>query len=295
METIELLGKPVADKIYLKISDKVNKLLSNNIVPKLSAILVGDDPASQIYINKKNEMFLKMNCKSEIHHFSENTKNSQLIDIINKLNKDNSVHGILIQLPLPDHLDSNKILESINPNKDVDGFHPINSGYLFQGDPKYIPCTPQGCLEIIKYYGINVKSKHVVIIGRSNIVGKPLMILLSQKFDFGNATVTICHSHTQDLSEHTKRADIIIVAAGQPKLLKRSMIKEGVIILDVGINRVNDNSKKGYYIVGDADYNELLGKAFAITPVPRGVGPMTIAMLLYNTVRSAEKSITLYN
>jgi len=295
METIELLGKPVADKIYLKISDKVNKLLSNNIVPKLSAILVGDDPASQIYINKKNEMFLKMNCKSEIHHFSENTKNSQLIDIINKLNKDKSVHGILIQLPLPDHLDSNKILESINPNKDVDGFHPINSGYLFQGDPKYIPCTPQGCLEIIKYYGINVKSKHVVIIGRSNIVGKPLMILLSQKFDFGNATVTICHSHTQDLSEHTKRADIIIVAAGQPKLLKRSMIKEGVIILDVGINRVNDNSKKGYYIVGDADYNELLGKAFAITPVPRGVGPMTIAMLLYNTVRSAEKSITLYN
>ena len=295
METIELLGKPVADKIYLKISDKVNKLLSNNIVPKLSAILVGDDPASQIYINKKNEMFLKMNCKSEIHHFSENTKNSQLIDIINKLNKDKSVHGILIQLPLPDHLDSNKILESINPNKDVDGFHPINSGYLFQGDPKYIPCTPQGCLEIIKYYGINVKSKHVVIIGRSNIVGKPLMILLSQKFDFGNATVTICHSHTQDLSEHTKRADIIIVAAGQPKLLKRSMIKEGVIILDIGINRVNDNSKKGYYIVGDADYNELLGKAFAITPVPRGVGPMTIAMLLYNTVRSAEKSITLYN
>ena len=292
MQTIELLGKPVADKIYSKISNKVNKLLLNKVVPKLSAILVGDNPASIIYVNTKNKMFLQMNCKSEIHHFSKDVIESVLINVIHKLNIDRGVHGILIQLPLPNHLDANKILESIDPSKDVDGFHPKNLGYLLQGYPNYIPCTPRGCLEILKYYDINVKSKHVVIVGRSNIVGKPLMVLLSQKFDFGNATVTICHSHTQDLSEHTRRADIIIIAAGQPKLLKRSMIKEGVIILDIGINRVNDNSKKGYHIVGDADYNELLGKAFAVTPVPKGVGPMTIAMLLYNTVISAEKSTT---
>ena len=291
MQTTHLLGKPVSEKKYNILSKKIEELSKKNVIPKLSAILIGENPASKIYVNTKKKMFIKMHCDSEIHYLSKNIDKTRLLDLINKLNNDNSIHGILLQLPLPSHLDSDKILSFINPKKDVDGFHPENSGYLLQGNPRFIPCTPFGCIKILKYYKIDVKSKHIVIIGRSNIVGKPLMALLSQKFELGNATVTICHSYTKNLSKYTMMADIIIAATGIPNLLNADMIKKGAIIIDVGINRINDNSKKGYHIVGDVNYESVKGKAAAITPVPGGVGPMTITMLLFNTVLSAENSI----
>ncbi len=286
-----LLGKPVSDNIYLILEKKIKELSNKNIIPKLSVILIGDDPASKIYVNKKNKKFISMNCKSEIHHLNKEIKEEELISLIDKLNNNNSTHGILVQLPLPRHIDSNKILKYINPKKDVDGFHPENLGYLLQGNPRFIPCTPYGCIEILKYYNIEVESKNVVIVGRSNIVGKPLFALLCQKFKIGNATVTLCHSHTKNLSKHTKSADILIAAVGKANFITVDMIKKDSIIIDVGINRINDNSEKGYSIVGDVDYNNVLKKSAAITPVPGGVGPMTIAMLLYNTVKSAEQFI----
>ena len=287
----ELRGKPVSDNIYLEISDKVKKLSKINIIPKLSAILIGDNPASQIYVNTKKRMFLKMGCNSEVFNLSVNINENELLHLIKKLNNDKTVHGILLQLPIPKHFDSNKILRYIDPSKDVDGFHPENFGRLLQGTPKFIPCTPYGCIEILKHYKINLESKHVVIVGRSNIVGKPLMALLSQKFPYANATVTICHSYTSDLSNYTIQADILIVATGIPNLISSSMIKKDTVIIDVGINRIEDDSKKGYYIIGDVNYNDVLSKVSAITPVPGGVGPMTITMLLYNTVKAAELTI----
>ena len=204
---------------------------------------------------------------------------------------DKKIHGILIQLPLPNHLNEEKILNAINPDKDVDGFHPFNVGNLLIGSPSFIPCTPQGCIEILKYYKIDVTSKHVVILGRSNIVGKPLMAILSQKFEVGNATVTMCHTGTSDLNMYTKQADILIVAIGIPLFIKSNMIKNDVNIIDVGINRVDNDCDKGYKIVGDVDYDDVFNKASSITPVPGGVGPMTITMLLSNTVLAAERSI----
>jgi len=291
MHSRELLGKPVSNQIKDSLYDRIENLFKKNIKPKLAAILVGDDPASRIYVSSKHKTFLKFNCLSEIHEMKENSNEKDIYTLINQLNNDNSIHGILLQLPLPNHLNSKRILDWISPNKDVDGLHPMNLGNLLQGNPKFVPCTPYGCLEILKYYNIDVQSKHVVIIGRSNLVGKPLMTMLSQKFGIGNSTVTICHSYTKKLSEYTKIADIVIVAVGIPCLLKGNMVKKGAIVIDVGINRINDDSKKGYHIVGDADYESLLGKVAGITPVPGGVGPMTITMLLHNTILSAEKSI----
>ena len=283
-----LLGKVVSEEIKKKLSADINKLKGCNIVPKLAAILVGDDPASKIYVNSKHKTFLKMNCLSEVHYLRTNTKESELLNLIEDLNVSKDVHGILVQFPLPKHLDSNKIISFIDPDKDVDGLHPMNLGHLLQGKPNFIPCTPFGCIQILKHYKIQVKSKNIVIVGRSNLVGKPLHALLSQKFNIGNATVTLCHSYSDSINFFTKNADIIIVATGMPNLLKSNMIKENCVIIDVGINRVNDNSDRGYHIVGDVDYDNVMPKAKYITPVPGGVGPMTITMLLYNTVRSAK-------
>tara|TARA_Y100000590_G_C15706001_1_gene1008651 strand:- start:130 stop:1008 length:879 start_codon:yes stop_codon:yes gene_type:complete len=285
-----LLGKPVSDNIYLNINDKVTKLRSKNIVPKLSVILIGNDSASKIYVNTKKKKFLQMQCSSEIYHLEDNVDQKNIIKLIHRLNSDKDTHGILIQLPLPKHFNSNKILKEINPDKDVDGFHPENLGCLLSGNPNFIPCTPYGCIEILKYYNIKVKSKHVVIVGRSNIVGKPLFALLSQKFSIGNATVTICHSHTKNLSKFTRNADILITAIGKPEFITKDMVKDDVVVLDVGINRIDDSSDRGYHIVGDVNYHDVCSKASAITPVPGGIGPMTIAMLLFNTVQSAENS-----
>ena len=283
-----LLGKPVADKKYLVLEKKIKSLRDKGIIPNLAVILIGDNPASKIYVNSKVKKFKSLNCYSQIFQLEENVSKNKVLLLIEKLNNDSLVHGILLQLPLPNHLDSYDFLSKINPLKDVDGFHPENLGLLFQGMPRFIPCTPLGCIEILKFYKIDTKSKHIVVIGRSNIVGKPIMSLLSQS---GNATVTICHSYTKDLSKHTLYADIIICAVGKPKLINKNMIKNGCIIIDVGINRVNDKSKKGYYIAGDVDYDSVVEKTSLITPVPGGVGPMTISMLVNNTILAAELSI----
>ena len=288
---IRLEGIPVSRNIKETLKKRVKNLRDKNIVPTLAAILVGEDPASKIYVNTKHKIFIKNDCNSYVHKLNQNIKESELIKIINELNTDALIHGILVQLPLPKHLNENKILNTVNPNKDVDGFHPINVGKLFLGLPNFIPCTPNACLEILRFYGIKVKSKHVVIVGRSNIVGKPLMSLLAQKFEVGNATVTICHTGTKDISYFTKQADILIVAIGKPNFINSKMIKKGVHILDVGINRVPDDSEKGYRIVGDVDFKSVEDSVSSITPVPGGVGPMTITMLLKNTVQAAEKNI----
>ena len=292
MSAIILKGIPVSKKIKLSLSYRISSLSKQGIKPTLAAVLVGDDSASQIYVNSKHKTFIKNNCNSTIHKLDKNISENKLIDFIKTLNVDSSIHGILIQLPLPKHLNEENILQSINSDKDVDGIHPMNVGKLLRGAPSFISCTPQGCLEILKYYNIPVKSKHVVIVGRSNIVGKPLMALLSQKFDIGNATVTLCHTGTDDISYYTKQADIIIVAIGKPLFLTSDMIKDNVDIIDVGINRVEDDSDKGYRILGDVDYFNVIDKVNSITPVPGGVGPMTITMLLNNTVVAAERTLT---
>tara|TARA_B110000196_G_C21062826_1_gene623293 strand:+ start:328 stop:1206 length:879 start_codon:yes stop_codon:yes gene_type:complete len=286
-----LRGLPVSKNIKLSLNKRVNRLLDKNIIPTLAAVLVGDDAASEIYVNSKHKAFIKNACKSIVHKLNKDISQDELLTIIDSLNNNDNIHGILIQLPLPNHLNEETIFNAINPSKDVDGFHPMNVGKLLIGSPSFIPCTPQGCLEILKYYDIPVQSKHVVIIGRSNIVGKPLMALLSQKFEIGNATVTICHTGTDDISYYTKQADILIVAIGRAHFLKSSMIKDNVDIIDIGINRIEDNSEKGYKIVGDVDYDDVVGKVNSITPVPGGVGPMTITMLLNNTIIAAERSV----
>lgn len=290
MDTILLKGKPVLDSIRSALVPRVESLKDNGITPRLAAILVGNDPASQVYVKNKSKAFEKLNCKSKTYNLVSNTTEEDLLKLIESLNNDVEVHGILVQLPLPKHLDSKKILNFVSPKKDVDGFHPENLGLLLEGNPNYIPCTPSGVLEILKFYKIPVSGRHAVIIGRSNIVGKPMFALLAQKFEVGNATVTICHTGTRDISSYTKQADIIIAAVGSPNMVTGDMIKDGVDIIDVGINRVDDDSVKGYKLLGDVDIGSVMGKANSITPVPGGVGPMTITMLLANTIKSAEKS-----
>ena len=287
----KLEGLPVSLNIKENLKTRIKKLKNKKIVPTLAAILIGDDPASKIYVNTKQKVFIKNNCKSFIHNFNKNIDENKLIEFIDSLNENNLIHGILVQLPLPKHLNENKILDTIFPDKDVDGFHPVNVGKLSLGNPRFIPCTPNACLEILKFYNIKVSSKHVVILGRSNIVGKPLMSLLAQKFEVGNATVTICHTGTKNISYFTKQADILIVAIGKPNFINEKMIKKGVHILDVGINRISDDSERGYKIVGDVDYNGVANLVSSITPVPGGIGPMTITMLLKNTIQAAEHSI----
>ena len=289
MDTLLLKGKPVADVLQSKLRVRIDKLASGGTVPNLSAILVGDDQASQVYVRNKGRAFKNLGCKSQTYNLSTEINEKEILDLIDKLNHDIDVHGILVQLPLPKSLDSQKILHFVSPEKDVDGFHPYNLGSLLEGNPTFIPCTPNGVLEILKYYDIPVEGRHAVIVGRSNIVGKPMFALLAQKFEMGNATVTICHTRTKDLPAHTKRADILIAAVGSPNMITGEMIKEGVDIIDVGINRVDDDSDKGYRLVGDVDTDSVMGIAHSVTPVPGGVGPMTITMLLYNTVLSAEK------
>jgi len=292
LETLILKGKPVALKIKEQLSKKISELKSKDIVPSLAAIIVGDNPASKLYVSSKAKTFSKLNCHSEIFELSSNINKSDLIEFIQQLNINSKFHGILLQLPLPQHLDEKEILETINPEKDVDGFHPINQGYIMQGKPQFIPCTPLGCLKILDYYNIETKGKEIVVIGRSNIVGKPIASLLSQNFSYGNATVTLCHTKTKDLLSNTKKADIIIAAVGVPNLINKDMIKEGAHIIDVGINRIEDASKeKGYRVVGDVNFEDVLDKAGSITPVPGGVGVMTVTMLLSNTVEAAFNQI----
>jgi len=285
-------GKAVAAEMRAEIKEKTLELLSRGVRPGLGVILVGDDPASRSYVTAKEKACEDAGILSrEIRMPADSSKEQILAEVI-KLNEANDIHGILVQLPLPDSSIEEEVLNTILPEKDVDGFHPVSVGKMMLGLPTFLSCTPHGILHLLKRSGIEAKSKHVVVVGRSNIVGKPLANLLSLKNDLGNATVTLCHTGTPDIGKFTREADIVIAAVGRPEVITADMIKEGAVVIDVGVNRVEDASKKrGYRLVGDCEYDAMLEKASAITPVPGGVGPMTITMLLYNTLESAQKTL----
>lgn len=284
---IKLCGKTAAEHIYHNITTKINHLLKNNIVPGLTVIQVGDKKDSTTYVNMKAKMCEKYKINSNVIRLPETINESELIEIINSHNNDNSVHGILIQLPLPKHICEDNILNTVHINKDVDGFNIQNVGKLsINAKPKFVPCTPDGCIEMLKYYNIDVAGKHAVVIGRSRIVGLPLAHLLLRE----NATVSICHSKTQNIQSITKSADLIFAACGKANFIDNTMVKDNAIIIDIGINPVPDETKKsGYRLVGDVNYDDVKDKVHAISPVPGGVGPMTIAMLLKHTVDAAEQ------
>ena len=287
-----LSGKEVSLAVKSDLKGRIEKLAEKGIKPGLTAVLVGEDPASQVYVRSKERQSAKLGFNSQVLRLDVTTSQDELLKVVQDLNRDDMVHGILVQLPLPKHIDSQMIIETIDPNKDVDGFHPVSVGKLVLDLDGFVSCTPAGILEIMKYYKIETTGKHVVVVGRSNIVGKPMANLMIQKKDLGNATVTLVHTRTPDMGLHTRQADILIAAAGVPEFITEDMVKEGVVVIDVGINRVDDNStEKGYRLVGDVDFANVSGKCAAITPVPGGVGPMTIAMLLSNTVKSAENSL----
>lgn len=270
-------GKALSEKIKNNLSPTINTLRERGITPSLTVVLVGDDPASQVYVRNKHNTFQKMGLNSEVITLAADISQDELLNKINELNEDPKVNGILVQLPLPQHLDSQLIIQHIRADKDVDGFHCLNAGALMTGAPRLIPCTPYGIMKMIEDQGVQLRGAEAVIVGASNIVGKPIALLL-QKAD---ATVTICNSKTKDLTAHTKRADVLVVATGRPHMISGDMIKPGAVVIDVGINRL-DNGQ----LVGDVNYEEASQVAAAITPVPGGVGPMTITMLLVNTIQA---------
>jgi methylenetetrahydrofolate dehydrogenase (NADP+)/methenyltetrahydrofolate cyclohydrolase len=284
-------GKQVAADMRAELKAEVTELAKKGIVPGLAVVLVGEDPASKSYVTAKERACEEMGIYSNDNRLAADTSQEELMALIEKLNKDPKINGILVQLPLPDGLNEAEVLLAIDPAKDVDGFHPVNVGKMVVGEKAFLPCTPHGILQLLIRSNVVIKGAEVVIVGRSNIVGKPLANMLIQKNATGNATVTVCHTRTKDLSYHTKRADIVIAAAGRPNTITADMVKEGVVVIDVGVNRVEDaTKKKGYRLVGDVDFEAVKEKASLITPVPGGVGPMTITMLLYNTVESAKRA-----
>lgn len=285
-------GKKIASEIREELKIKISELKESlNKVPGLVTILVGENPASKVYVNMKIKACAEIGMKSKLEKLDSDIGEEELLKIIDYYNNNSEFHGILVQLPLPNHIDEDKIIESILPNKDVDGFHPISVGKLVIGKDTFKSCTPFGIMELLRRYNIETKGKHVVVVGRSNIVGKPIANMLVQKEVGANSIVTICHSAAPDISEYTRQADILIAAVGRPKIITGEMVKEGVVVIDVGINRVDDpNTKKGYKIVGDVDFEGVAKKASYITPVPGGVGPMTIAMLLTNTFKAFDKT-----
>ncbi|HEX2718261.1 MAG TPA: bifunctional methylenetetrahydrofolate dehydrogenase/methenyltetrahydrofolate cyclohydrolase FolD [Gemmatimonadaceae bacterium] len=282
-------GQAIARSIRDDLAVEVAALAKRGVVPGLTVVLVGDDPASAVYVASKERACVEAGMKGETIRLPASTPQAELLAIVHRLNADRSVHGILVQMPLPKQIDADAVVRAIDPRKDVDGFHPVNVGKLLIGERDgFAPCTPAGVQELLRRSGVQTDGKECVIVGRSNIVGKPMMSLLVQNAPVGNATVTMCHSRTRDLVAHTRRADILIAATGRPHLVTASMVKPGVVVIDVGINRVDDAaSPKGYRIVGDVDFESVRPVASLITPVPKGVGPMTIAMLLRNTVRAA--------
>lgn len=275
-------GKTISAKVKEEVKNEAAQLTEKGVVPCLAVILVGDDKASQTYVNSKEKACKACGIRSLKYTLEANTGESALIDLIQSLNENDEVDGILVQLPLPKHIDENKILEKISCKKDVDGFHAVNVGRLVSGLDGFVPCTPCGIMRLFKEYGIEVSGKNAVVIGRSNIVGKPMANLLLN----ANATVTVTHSKTQNLAKITKDADIIVVAIGKPNFLKTDMVKNGAVVIDVGINRLENNK-----LVGDVDFENVVNKCSFITPVPGGVGPMTIAMLLKNTIKSAKNRL----
>ena len=279
-------GKQVAADMRAELKDEVARLKEQNIVPGLGVILVGDDPASRSYVTAKERACEDIGLYSDDNRLNADISQEELMAMVEKMNNDPKINGILVQLPLPKGLNEAEVLLAIDPAKDVDGFHPTNVGKMVVGEKAFMPCTPHGVIQLLMRSGAEI-----VIVGRSNIVGKPLANMLIQKNATGNATVTVCHTRTKDLSSHTKRADIVIAAAGRPNTITADMVKDGVVVIDVGVNRVEDATKKrGYRLVGDVDFEAVKEKASFITPVPGGVGPMTITMLLYNTVESAKRA-----
>jgi methylenetetrahydrofolate dehydrogenase (NADP+)/methenyltetrahydrofolate cyclohydrolase len=284
-------GRDIADEIRAELKDRVAHLKEGSgVTPGLATVLVGENPASRMYVGMKNKAAADMGINSRQITLSVDTSEDELLGVVSGLNADPGIHGILVQLPLPDHIDEGKVLEAIHPSKDVDGFHPINVGRLATDSGDFFaPCTPAGVIEMLTRSGHDPSGKHVVVVGRSNIVGRPLAALLLRKAIGGNATVTVCHSRTADLGSVTRSAEILIVAMGRPEMITAEMVAPGAIVIDVGINRVDDPSRdKGYRVCGDVLFDEVAEVAEAISPVPGGVGPMTITMLLANTVKAAS-------
>ncbi len=282
-------GKAIAKKIKAEVKKEVEALKEQGVTPGLTAVLVGDDPASHIYVKSKARACKKVGLNGEVIKLPAETSSEDLTKLVVELNARDDVHGILIQSPLPKHIDELDIILNVDPLKDVDGFHPMNVGYMLLGSPIFLPCTPFGVVRVLDEIGIKPKGQKVVILGRGNIVGKPLAAMMMQKWEGCNATVTVCHTGTTDTAAEVKQADIVVAAMGVPKFVTGDMIKEGAVVIDVGVNRVDDPThKKGYYVCGDVDFDSCLEKASWITPVPGGVGPITIAMLMYNTVRAAR-------
>ncbi len=291
MSAVIIDGKQIAQDLRSQVAGKVSELKKKGIMPCLAVILVGQNPASVSYVTGKRKALAEVGMLDRSIELPEDISQETLLKEIDKLNKDPDVHGILVQLPLPKTIDEDKIIMAIDPSKDVDGFHPVNVGNLMIGRPGFLPCTPHGIIYLLQKMGIETSGKHAVVIGRSNIVGKPVSILLARKEV--NATVTICHTGTKNMAEITKEADILVVASGHPHTLTKDMVKEGAVIIDVGVNRIPDSSKKsGFRLIGDCDFDDLKESTSYITPVPGGVGPMTIAMLMQNTLESAENSLT---
>jgi len=282
-------GTEIAKQIREELKQEIDQLKEkHNLILGLATVLVGEDPASQVYVGAKEKTSNALGIYSERHDLPADTSEEELLALIDKLNKDPKIHGILVQLPLPKHINETNVLFAIDPKKDVDGFHPVNVGKLMIGEPDYLPCTPHGIQQLLIRSGIKIDGAEVVVVGRSNIVGKPIANILLQKREGANATVTVCHTGTKDISFHTKRADILIVAAGRPKAITADMVKEGVVVIDVGVNRIGKTAEGKAILSGDVDFEAVKEKAKAITPVPGGVGPMTITMLMLNTIRAAK-------
>jgi methylenetetrahydrofolate dehydrogenase (NADP+)/methenyltetrahydrofolate cyclohydrolase len=285
-------GKKISEELKREIAAKTAAIIdTDGTPPHLAAVLVGDDPASQSYIKSKEKSCQAVGFTSSVYRYPSDISEQQLIDAIDFLNKDDEIHGFIVQLPLPAHINADRVLQRIDPAKDVDGFHPVNIGRLALGLPSYLPATPAGIMLLLEKSGIETEGKHCVVLGRSNIVGTPVSLLMSRKAKPGNSTVTLCHSKTTDLPSIIRQADILIAAIGQPEFVKGSMVKEGAVVIDVGIHRVDDDSEKGYHITGDVDFNEVAPRCSYITPVPGGVGPMTVVSLLLNTFKAYNKEI----
>jgi methylenetetrahydrofolate dehydrogenase (NADP+) / methenyltetrahydrofolate cyclohydrolase len=284
-------GKQVAADIRVELKAEVATLKEQGVVPGLGVILVGEDPASNSYVTAKERTCEELGIYSDDNRLPAETSQDDLMQLIGKMNADPKINGILVQLPLPKHMNESEVLFAIDPAKDVDGFHPVSVGKMVVGEKAFLSCTPHGVLHLLLRSGVKIEGAHVVIVGRSNIVGKPLANMLIQKSPTGNATVTVCHTRTKNLADHTRQADILVAAVGRPNTITADMVKDGVAVIDVGVNRVEDATKKrGYRLVGDVDFEAVKEKASLITPVPGGVGPMTITMLMVNTVESAKRA-----
>ena len=287
-----ILGKEVSEEIYGELRQRIEALKARGVTPGLAVVLVGDDPASQVYVRKKGEMCEELGMRSMTIVMPKETTQEELLRKVAELNADPSIHGYLVQLPLPDHIDEEAVIDAIDPSKDVDCFHPSNVGRMLIGDPDFLPATPAGVQQMLVRSGIETAGRHVVVVGRSNIVGKPMAAMMVQRGAGADSTVTVVHSKTPNLAEITSTADILVVAIGKPRFITADMVKEGTVVIDVGTNRIQDPTHpKGSRLVGDVDFDAVKEKASYITPVPGGVGPMTICMLMANAVRAAERVV----